>query len=172
MSESQSGSMTGKTAAKSATKFHVKATPEGRHSITPFITVDGAAKFIEFAKKAFNAKESMTMPGDNPGMIGHAELKIGDSHIMLMDPMEGGFKASPASLYIYVDDVDATYKRALQAGATQIKDGVADQFYGDRMGCVKDFAGNTWWIATHIEDVPPDELKKRHAAMMQKMQKH
>jgi uncharacterized glyoxalase superfamily protein PhnB len=172
MSESRAGSIAGKTPAKSTVKPHVKATPEGRHSLTPYITVDGAAKFIEFAKKAFDAKESMIMPGAKSGTIMHAELKIGDSYIMLMDPMEGGFKAQPASLYVYVDDVDATYKQALQAGATQIKDGVTDQFYGDRMGGVKDFAGNTWWIATHVEDVPPDELKKRQASMLQKTQKH
>lgn len=172
MTESHSGSTIGKIPAKSTVKPHVKATPEGYRSITPYITVEGAAKFIEFAKKAFAAKESKMMPGAKPGTIGHAELTIGDSHIMVMDPMEGGFKASPASLYVYVDDVDATYKRALQAGATQIKDGVADQFYGDRMGCVKDFAGNTWWIATHIEDVGPDEMKKRYTELMQKTQKH
>jgi PhnB protein len=172
MSDSHAGSIAGKTPAKSTVKPHVKATPEGRHTLTPLITVDGATKFVEFAKKAFDAKESNIMPGAKPGLIGHAELKIGDSHIMLMDPMEGGSKAQPASLYVFVDDVDATYKRALQAGATQVKDGVADQFYGDRMGCVKDFAGNTWWIATHIEDVSADEMKKRYTAMMQKTQKH
>jgi PhnB protein len=112
-------------------------------------------------KQAFDAREveRMAMPD---GTIRHAEVKVGDSMIMMGDA-GGDWKAMPASLYLYVDDADATYRRALQAGATSLME-PADQFYGDRNAGVKDPVGNIWWIATHKEDVAPEEIKRRAAA--------
>jgi PhnB protein len=120
--------------------------------------VEGAAKCIDFVKETFDAREVMRMPGPN-GTIGHAEIRIGDSVIMLADGSEV-YPAMPCSLYVYVSDVDSTYKRALKAGATSVKE-PADQFYGDRSASVKDSCGNLWGIGTHIEDVPPEELERR-----------
>jgi uncharacterized glyoxalase superfamily protein PhnB len=142
----------------------VQAKPEGYHSVTPYLVVEGASRLIEFLEEVFDAevKERLAAPGD---LIGHAALRIGDSIVMLGDA-RGEHTPMPAMLYVYVEDVDASYQRALAAGATQIQP-VADQFYGDRSGGVRDPCGNVWWIATHIEDVPPDELKRRAAQRMQ-----
>jgi uncharacterized glyoxalase superfamily protein PhnB len=137
---------------------HVKPVPEGFHTITPHLIVQGAPKLLDFLKQAFDAKEKYSLTGPD-GAIMHAEVKIGDSMVMIGEAM-GEWKAMPASIALYTDNADALYKRALEAGATPIRE-PADQFYGDRSGGVKDPAGNHWWIATHIEDVPPDELKKR-----------
>jgi len=149
----------------------VRPVPEGYHTVTPYLIVNGAAKLIEFAKKAFDAKETLMMPGE-AGKVMHAEFRIGNSMIMLADQM-AEHPAQPAILYLYVEDVDETFKRALQAGGKLHKE-VVDQFYGDRSGAVKDPFGNVWWIATHVEDVPPDELKRRHDDFVHKMkqQKH
>lgn len=142
----------------------VQAKPKGYHSLTPYLVVEGASRLIEFLEEVFDAEQKELMPA--PGnRIGHAELRIGDSVVMLGDA-GGPHAPMPAMLYVYVDDVDATYQRALAAGATQVQP-VADQFYGDRSGGVKDPCGNLWWIATHIEDVPPDELKRRAQQAMQ-----
>jgi PhnB protein len=142
----------------------VPAKPTGYHSLTPYLVVEGASRLIDFLEEVFDAeeKERFAAPGN---LIGHAELRIGDSVVMLGDA-RGPHMPMPAMLYVYVDDVDATYQRALAAGATQVQP-VADQFYGDRSGGVKDPCGNLWWIATHIEDVPPDELKRRAEQAMQ-----
>jgi len=144
----------------------VKPIPEGYHTLTPYIIVDGAARAIDFYKRAFGATETMRMPAPN-GRIGHAEVRIGDSAIMLADehPEMGAqgprhYKGSPVSLLLYVTDVDATVKRAVEAGA-KIKRPVADQFYGDRTGGLEDPFGHQWWIATHIEDVSPEEMAQR-----------
>jgi uncharacterized glyoxalase superfamily protein PhnB len=141
----------------------VKPIPEGFHAVTPYFIVTGAAKLIDFTKQAFGAQEieRMAMPD---GTIMHAEVKIGDSIIMLGDA-GGQWGPMPASVYLYVNDTDAVYKRALQAGATSLME-PADQFYGDRNAGVKDPTGNMWWIATHKEDVAPDELRRRSEAAM------
>jgi PhnB protein len=143
----------------------VRAKPEGYQAVTPYLVVNGAARLIEFMEEVFEAEqvERMDAPG---GRIRHAEVRIGDSRVMLGDA--GGEHAPmSAMLYVYVDDVDATHQRALAAGATSVQE-PADQFYGDRRSGVKDACGNTWYIATHVEDVPPDELKRRAQALMAK----
>lgn len=141
----------------------VNAIPKGYHTMTPCLVAEGASKLIDFLKKAFEAEEIFRMARPDGGIM-HAEIKIGDSMVMLGDATEQ-WKPITGAIYLYVNDADAVYKRALQAGATSIVEPV-DQFYGDRHGGVKDPAGNIWWIATHKEDVPPDELKKRAEAFM------
>jgi PhnB protein len=147
----------------------VKHIPDGYHSVTPYLIVNGGARAIEFYKQAFGAEEVFRMDGPD-GSIGHAEIKIGDSHVMLADehPEMGArspqsIGGSPVSLMVYVEDVDAVVGRAVEAGA-ELTRPVANQFYGDRTGGVKDPFGHAWYIATHVEDVPFDELKKRAAA--------
>jgi PhnB protein len=144
-------------------KNNVKAIPEGYHTVTPYLIVDGAAKLVEFVKQAFDAKEMLRMAGQD-GRIGHTEIRIGDSMLMLSDSRDP-WKPMPAMLYLYVEDVDATYKRALEAGATSVSE-PKDQFYGDRSAGVQDSCGNQWWIGTHIEDVSEEELLRRHTAAM------
>lgn len=143
----------------------VKAKPDGYHTITPYLVVDGAARLIDFLQQAFGAEEveRFVAPGNR---IGHAEVRIGDSVVMLGDS-RSDHPPLQAMLYLYVDDIDATYQIALSAGATSVQAPV-DQFYGDRSGGVRDPFGNMWWIATHIEDVPPIELKRRAQEAMQK----
>ncbi len=143
----------------------VKPIPDGYHSLTPYLVVQGVAKLIDFLKQAFEAKEVHRMSRPD-GTIMHAEVRIGDSVVMMGEAM-GEFKPMPAMIYLYVNDADAVYQRALQAGATSMME-PADQFYGDRNGGVKDPCGNQWWIATHKEDVPPEELAKRAEAAMKK----
>lgn len=128
----------------------------------------GAAKLIEFLKQAFDAKETYRLPGPN-GEVMHAEVKIGDSMVMVGEATDQ-WKPMPAAIALYVEDTDAWYKRALQAGATSVRE-PSDQFYGDRSTGVKDSAGNRWWIHTHIEDVPPDEIKKRAEAWMKQQKR-
>ena len=148
----------------------VRPIPEGYHSVTPYLIVDGAAAAIEFYKMVFGATEVMRMPAPG-GRIGHAEIKIGDSHIMLADenpemnarsPKSVG--GSPLSLLLYVEDVDNTVERAVAAGA-KLERPAEDKFYGDRMGAIEDPFGHHWYVGTHIEDVSPEEMKKRMAAM-------
>ncbi len=137
----------------------VKPIPEGYHTVTPYLTVQGAAKLIDFLKKAFGA-ETVHEPHKLPdGKIMHAEVKIGDSRVMLSDATEQ-MPATQTSLYLYVNDVDGVYKRAIAAGGTSTIEPM-DQFYGDRSGGLKDPFGNRWWVATHKEDVPASELEKR-----------
>jgi uncharacterized glyoxalase superfamily protein PhnB len=138
----------------------VKPVPSGYHSVTPALNQSDAARTIEFCKKAFGAKERMRMPGPG-GKIMHAELQIGDSIIMLNDAIQE--PAQPAGLFLYVPDVDKTVGKAVKAGATVLMP-VQDMFWGDRFGRVEDPSGNRWGIATHREDVPPKEMKKRAAA--------
>lgn len=141
----------------------VSPIPEGFHTITPYLIVDGAANIIQFVKHAFGAQEQHEATLRPDGTIMHATLKIGDSMLMIADASEHA-KASSVMLYLYVPDVDAVYQKAIKAGATSIME-PADQFYGDRTGGVRDPAGNTWFFGTHIEDVAPAELKKRAAEM-------
>jgi len=146
-------------------KRTVNPIPDGFHSVTPYITVPGLAKTIEFLKQAFGAevKEIMERPG---GVIGHAEVKIGDSPIMMGEPDPNGpYAPRPCNLYLYVPDVDAVYARAIAAGGKSLRE-PTDEFYGDRGAGVEDPSGNYWWIGTHIEDVSPEEIKKRMAALM------
>jgi PhnB protein len=143
---------------KGAKLMAVKPIPDGYHAVTPYLVVDGASKLIDFLKGTFGATELFRMPA--PGdRVGHAEVKIGDSNIMIADNT-GEWPARPAMLYVYVTDVDATHKRALSAGATQVKE-PANQFYGDRSSGITDAFGNYWGIATHVEDVSPEELERR-----------
>ncbi len=142
----------------------VKAKPDGYHSVTAYLVVDGAARLIDFLQQTFDAEEveRFAAPGNR---VGHAELRIGDSLVMLGDA-HGEHKAMQAMLYVYVDDVDATFQRAMAAGGTSVQ-APTDHFYGDRSVGVKDPCGNVWYIATHIEDVSPAELKRRAQAAMQ-----
>ena len=136
----------------------VRPVPEGYHTVTPFLMVNGAARFIDFLKAAFGAEEMFRMPGPQ-GNVMHAEVRIGDSIIMLADATDE-HPPKPAMFYLYVEDADGLYRRALQAGATSLAE-PTDHFYGDRAGAVQDAWGNQWWIATHIEDVSPEELERR-----------
>ncbi len=140
-----------------------KPIPTGYHTVTPVLTVHGAAKLIDFLKQAFDAKETFRLPGPDGAVI-HAEVKIGDSMIMLGEATDQ-WKPMPATVALYVEDADAWYQRALRTGATSVRE-PSDQFYGDRSAGVKDFAGNHWWIHTRIEDVPPDEIRKRAEVWM------
>ena len=149
----------------------VKPIPDGYHSVTPYLMFDNAAAALEFYKKALGAVELMRFPAPG-GKIGHAEIRIGDSPVMLSDesPEMNARSArtiggSPISLLVYVEDVDALVARAVAAGAKLVRP-VANQFYGDRTGGIDDPFGYHWYIATHVEDVPPDELKKRAAKAM------
>jgi len=143
----------------------VKPIPEGYHTITPYLPVDGGAKLLDFVKRAFGAQELVRMETPD-GRVGHAEVKIGNSVVMLADASTSDQgKVMPAMLYLYVEDTDKTYQQALEAGGTPLRE-PADQFYGDRTGAVRDPVGNQWWIATHVEDVPAEEMEKRAAAVM------
>ena len=139
----------------------VNPIPEGYRTVTPYLVVDGAANVLEFVKQAFGAEEKFRMETPD-GTIGHAEVQIGDSMVMLGDAGDQN-PAMPAMIHLYVDDCDATYERALGAGGTSERE-PTDQFYGDRSAGVRDPAGNLWWIATHVEDVPEEELAKRMEA--------
>jgi PhnB protein len=147
----------------------VKPIPEGYHSVTPYLIVRGGADAIEFYKKAFGALELFRFPSPD-GKIGHAEIKVGNSPIMLADEFpDMGYKGpqslggSPVSLMIYVDDVDTVFQQADDAGAT-VKEALQDKFYGDRMGTVIDPFGHRWHLATHKEDVSAEEMQRRAQA--------
>lgn len=144
----------------------VKPIPDGYHTVTPYLIVTRADKLIDFLKQAFDAEEIQRQAKPD-GTIMHAEVRIGDSGVMMSDAT-GEFEPMPAAIHLYVNDTNATYNRALQAGATSIME-PADQFYGDRMAGVKDAFGNTWWIATHIEDLSPEELNKRAEHFMKQV---
>ena len=147
----------------------VKPIPEGYHSITPYLIIKGAADAIEFYKRAFGATELFRMAQPD-GKIGHAEIKIGDSPIMLADEFPEMKHLGPqslggtaVSLLLYVDDVDTIFPQAISLGGTEQKP-LQDQFYGDRSGTLKDPFGHIWTIATHTEDLSPEEIGKRAAA--------
>jgi PhnB protein len=149
----------------------VQPIPDGYHSVTPYLTVDDAAKAIEYYKQVFGAKERVRMDAPD-GKVGHAELEIGDSLVMLSDSFPQSSSKSPkelggtsAGVFLYVEDVDAVVKKAVDAGATVTME-VADQFWGDRFGSVQDPFGHVWSVATHVEDVPPEEMAERAKAAM------
>jgi PhnB protein len=153
----------------------VKHIPAGYHSVTPYLIVNDAERALDYYKKAYGASEVFRM--DAPGgKIGHAEIQIGTSRVMLADenpargakaPTQGA--STPVQLMIYVEDVDATFKRALAAGAKETQP-IKNQFYGDRSGTLTDPFGHVWTIATHIEDVPADEMQRRAAEYMKQPQ--
>lgn len=147
----------------------VKPIPEGYHSVTPYLIVKGGAQAIEFYKTAFGATELIRMARPD-GKIGHAEIRIGDSVIMLADenPAMGSLSpqavgGTPVLIHLYVEDADAVFNRGVAAGGT-VERPLKDQFYGDRTGRIVDPFGHRWYVATHKEDVAPEELKKRVAA--------
>ena len=151
-----------------------KPIPEGYHTVTPFLAVDGAAQAIEFYKRAFGARERARMPAPD-GKIAHAELEIGDSVIMLADPFPHSDHRPPkelggtsAGVFLYVEDVDAVVQQALDAGATLTMP-VDDMFWGDRFGAVTDPFGHAWQIATHKEDLTPEEVAERGREAMASM---
>ena len=140
--------------------------PEGYHSVSPSLAIDGAADAIDFYKRAFGAAERYRMPGPN-GTIAHAELQIGDSVVMLSDPFPQSSVRPPTELggtsvgiFVYVEDVDAVFQQAVDAGAT-VTMPLEDMFWGDRFGSVTDPYGHHWSFATHVEDVPPEEMEER-----------
>jgi PhnB protein len=147
--------------------------PEGYHNVTPYLIIDGAAAALDFYAHAFGAREVMRMPRPD-GKVAHAEILLGNSHVMLADEYpDMGYRGpqahggTPVSLMVYVPDVDATFKKAISAGATELRP-IADQFYGDRSGTLRDPFGHVWTISTHVEDVAPEEIQRRLAAMEQK----
>jgi len=147
-----------------------KPIPDGYQSVTPYLIVGGAAKAIDFYKRAFCAKERMRLPMPD-GRIGHAEIEIGNSVVMLADEFpQMGVKSpvtiggTPVGICLYVTDVDAVFKQAIAAGGKEEKP-LQNQFYGDRSGTLIDPFGHKWTVATHIEDVPPEEINRRMAAM-------
>jgi uncharacterized glyoxalase superfamily protein PhnB len=152
-----------------------QAIPKGHHTVTPSIFVAGAAKAIDFYKKALGAEELMRFPAPD-GTIMHAEIRIGDSIIMLGDEMpdQGGkgpktIGGTPVSFFVYGENVDAAWKRAVDAGARPIVP-LADQFWGDRTGCLEDPFGHQWWLAQRIKDLTPEELRKNAEAFFSQMQ--
>jgi len=153
-----------------AGKTNVDYVPQGYHTVIPYLIVKGAAHALEYYQQVFGAQEVMRMPGPN-GIIMHAEIKINGSTVMLADEMPGmDFKSpqsiggSPVGLVVYVEDVDACVARAAGKGARVLKE-VQDQFYGDRSGTILDPFGHQWTVATHIEDVTPEEMQRRMAQM-------
>lgn len=136
----------------------VKAIPEGMHTVTPFLVVDGANELIRFIEQSFDGKVTSIMK-TKEGRVMHAGVQIGDSQIMVTDSTEK-YPAATTRLYLYVDDVDATYDNAIKAEGTSLRE-PTDEFYGDRSSGVKDAWGNEWWIATHVEDVDDEEMEKR-----------
>jgi len=157
-------------AKKAAAKKKVQPIPAGYHSVTPYLSIRGAAEAIEFYKKAFGAREIMRMPGPG-GLVGHAEIRIGDSRIMLADEFAAMDFLSPktrggttVTIHLYMKDVDTAVARASAAGAKVVRP-VQDQFYGDRTGSLEDPFGHVWHIATHKEDLSIAELKRRAANM-------
>jgi PhnB protein len=148
----------------------VNPIPQGYPRVTPYLVLEGAAEAIDFYTRVFGAKERMRMPAPG-GKIGHAEIEIGHSMVMLADAVpEMGHKSprtlggSPISLLLYVEDVDSTVSKAVENGAKLVRP-VENQFYGDRMGGVEDPFGHQWYVASHVEDVSPEEMKRRMEAM-------
>jgi PhnB protein len=151
-----------------------QAVPEGYRTITPYLPVDDAAAAIDFYTRAFGAKERSRMPGPE-GLIAHAEIEIGNSVVMLSDPFPQATTRPPkelggttTGLFMYVEDVDAAFQKAVDAGATPNVP-PEDMFWGDRFGAVTDPFGHSWQIATHVEDVPPEEMAKRAETAMAEM---
>ncbi len=136
----------------------VKAIPDGYHSVTPYLTVEDLPRMLEFVQAAFGATIHEAIAGED-GKVRHAEVQLGDSKIMI-GQARAEHPPRPGTLYLYVEDTDANYQRAIAAGAKSLME-PADQFYGDRHGGIEDPLGNYWWIATHVEDVTPEEMERR-----------
>jgi PhnB protein len=154
----------------------VQAIPEGYRTLTPYLCVKGAAQALDFYRNVFGANVLMRMDGPG-GMVGHAEIEIGDSRLMLADefPCPGArapssLGGSAVTLHLYVQDVDAVVRKAVEAGAKPVGE-IEDRFWGDRSGTVEDPFGHLWHIATHVEDVPPDEIARRAAECMGQAEK-
>ncbi len=137
----------------------VKPIPEGFHSITPYLLVEGVDELVGFLQRGFDAEARQRLERPD-GSVMHVELRIGDSMLMLGEPM-GEFGPMPSSIYLYVEDCDSVYRRALEAGGTSVMEVTHMYHAGERYGGVQDPSGNIWWIATHVEDVPPEEQKRR-----------
>ncbi|MFQ5877854.1 MAG: VOC family protein [Acidobacteriota bacterium] len=153
------------------------AIPEGFHTVTPYLVVKDAGRAIDFYREAFGAEEELRMPGPDGNSVMHAEIRIGDSHLFLADECpERGCKSpltlggSPSSIHLYVTDVDAAFKKAIDAGAEAVMP-VADMFWGDRYGKVKDPFGHEWGIATHKEELTPEEIGERARRFFTEMSK-
>jgi len=146
----------------------VKPIPDGYHTVTPYLIVQGVPKLIAFMKKAFDAEE-MSVTKHPDGSVMHADMKVGDSRIMMGEARDE-WPPLPAMIYLYVPDTDATYTKAIAAGAVTVME-PADQFYGDRNAGVKDPTGILWWIGTHQEDVSDEEMARRIKAMSQQQAK-
>jgi len=147
--------------------------PDGYHDVTPSLIIDGAAAALDFYREAFGAKEVMRLPRSD-GMVAHAEILLGSSHVMLADEYpDMGYRGplahggTPVSLMVYVPDVDATFAKAISHGATELRP-IANQFYGDRSGTLRDPFGHVWTISTHVEDVSPEEIERRLAKLEEK----
>jgi PhnB protein len=152
----------------------VQPVPEGYHTVTPYLAVENAAEAIDFYQRAFGAKERVRMSGPGDSIM-HAELEIGDSLVMLSDPFPQASTTPPkelggtsVSIMAYVEDIDAVYKQAVEAGATSLME-PDDMFWGDRFGSVQDPFGHSWTIATHVEDVEPAEMERRSEEFMAQM---
>jgi PhnB protein len=159
-------------------KRKVKPIPDASRTLTPVLTVSNAARAIEFYKEAFGAEERYRMPTPDGKHVIHAEMKIGDSVFMLGEEMPGQDCRSPQTLggtpvgfYVYVEDVDRAFERAVDAGA-EVKMPVKDMFWGDRTGSVTDPSGHVWMLATHVEDVSPEEMARRGREFSEKMMQH
>jgi len=152
-----------------------QAIPKGYHTVTPSLTVAGAARAIDFYKKAFGAEEIMRFEGPD-GKLMHAEIRIGDSVVMLGDEMPDhgakgpkSFGGTSVGFFIYGENVDAAWKRAVDAGGKEVMP-LADQFWGDRAGCIEDPFGHRWWLGQHVKDLTPDEIRKNAEAFFSQMQ--
>jgi PhnB protein len=152
----------------------VQPVPEGYHTVTPYLAVDNAAEAIDFYRRAFGAKERVRMSGPGDTVM-HAELEIGDSLVMLSDPFPQASTTPPkelggtsASVFMYVEDIDAVYRQAIDAGASSLME-PDDMFWGDRFGSVQDPFGHSWTIATHVEDLEPEEMQRRSEEFMAQM---
>jgi len=144
----------------------VQPIPDGFHTVTPYLVSRNASQVIDFLKRAFDARE-IHRSARPDGTVMHAQLKIGNSMVMLSDSMGDKYPPMPTSLYLYVNDTDAAYKNAMNAGGVSIMEPM-NQFYGDRNAGVKDPGGNQWWVATHVEDVTMEEMERRQKEFMEK----
>lgn len=142
----------------------IKPVPDGYNTVTPYLVVDDAVKVLAFVEKAFGGRVRSRMDGPD-GSVAHAEVQLGDSVIMVADATDE-WRTGPTMIHLYMDDCDGVYRRALEAGAESLRE-PEDQFYGDRSAGVKDPSGTSWWIATRVEDVPPEEMARRAARAAQ-----
>jgi PhnB protein len=155
-----------KKVERKSQKKTTKAIPKGFHTVTPYLVVNDARGLLEFIEKAFDGEVTSNMKGED-GRIMHATVQIGDSVIMVSDVMKGMNEPMPTMLYLYVDDVDAMYRQAINANATSIREPI-DEFYGDRSAGVRDEWNNQWWLATHIEDISNEEMERRKEEFLKK----